>query len=107
MGRVQVMKREGKQLPPGCAVDAEGKPTTDPNKAVALLPFGAHKGYGLGLIDELYAGLHRRRAAANPRHGARRPEGEKRGSTFYFPGHPSRRDEGQRLRQRPFANRRT
>jgi LDH2 family malate/lactate/ureidoglycolate dehydrogenase len=23
---------------------------------VALLPFGAHKGYGLGLIDELYAG---------------------------------------------------
>src|SRR5258706_1998081 len=56
MGRVQVMKREGKQLAPGCAVDAEGNPTTDPNKAVALLPFGAHKGYGLGLIDELYAG---------------------------------------------------
>ena len=84
MGRVQVMKREGKQLPPGCAVDAEGKPTTDPNKAVALLPFGAHKGYGLGLIDELYAGLHRRLAAANPRHVARRREGEKRGSTFFF-----------------------
>src|SRR5580698_3590634 len=55
MGRVQVMKREGKQLAPGCAVDAEGKETTDPNKAVALLPFGAHKGYGLGLIDELTA----------------------------------------------------
>ena len=48
MGRVQVMKREGKQLPPGGAVDAEGKETTDPNKAVALLPFGQHKGYGLG-----------------------------------------------------------
>jgi L-2-hydroxycarboxylate dehydrogenase (NAD+) len=55
MGRVQQLKREGKPLPPNCAVDKDGNPTTDPDKAVALLPFGAHKGYGLGLIDELYA----------------------------------------------------
>jgi len=55
MGRVQQFQREGKKLPPGSAVDSEGKETTDPNAAVALLPFGAHKGYGLGLIDELYA----------------------------------------------------
>ncbi len=55
MGRVQQFAREGKQLPPGCAVDAEGQPTTDPNKVKALMPFGQHKGYGLSLIDELYA----------------------------------------------------
>ena len=55
MGRVQQLQRENKPLPLNCAVDADGIPTTDPNKAVALLPFGAHKGYGLGLIDELYA----------------------------------------------------
>ena len=55
MGRVQQLKREGKPLPPQSAVDAEGRPTDDPNKAVALLPFGGHKGYGLGLIDELIA----------------------------------------------------
>jgi len=54
MGRVQQLKREGKPLPPNCAVDKDGNATTDPDKAVALLPFGAHKGYGLGLIDELY-----------------------------------------------------
>ena len=54
MGRVQQLKREGKPLPPNCAVDKDGNPTTDPDKAVALLPFGAHKGFGLGLIDELY-----------------------------------------------------
>ncbi|HUK83493.1 MAG TPA: Ldh family oxidoreductase [Verrucomicrobiae bacterium] len=54
MGRVQQLKREGKPLPANCAVDKDGHPTTDPDKAVALLPFGAHKGYGLGLIDELY-----------------------------------------------------
>ncbi|MEO6434510.1 MAG: Ldh family oxidoreductase, partial [Tepidisphaeraceae bacterium] len=53
MGRVQQFVREGKPLPPGCAVDKDGKETTDPNKVVALLPFGAHKGYGLSVIDEL------------------------------------------------------
>src|SRR5438093_3824470 len=55
MGRVQQFAREGKQLPPGCAVDKDGRETTDPNQVKALLPFGAHKGYGLSLIDELYA----------------------------------------------------
>jgi LDH2 family malate/lactate/ureidoglycolate dehydrogenase len=54
MGRVQQFAREGKSLPPGSAVDAEGRETTDPNKVAALITFGAHKGYGLALIDELY-----------------------------------------------------
>jgi len=57
MGRVQQFAREGRPLPPGTAVDAEGRETTDPEQAKALLPFGAHKGYGLGLIDELFAGF--------------------------------------------------
>jgi LDH2 family malate/lactate/ureidoglycolate dehydrogenase len=55
MGRVQQFIREGKQLPPGSGVDAEGRETTDPTKVKALMPFGQHKGYGLSLIDELYA----------------------------------------------------
>lgn len=55
MGRVQQFAREGKNLPPNAAVDRDGNPTTDPNAAVALLPFGAHKGYGLSLINELTA----------------------------------------------------
>lgn len=55
MGRVQQFKREGKLLPDHAAVDAEGVPTNDPNKVAALLPFGAHKGYGLSLINELTA----------------------------------------------------
>jgi L-2-hydroxycarboxylate dehydrogenase (NAD+) len=57
MGRVQQLKREGKPLPPHAAVDAHGQPTTDPGAAVALLPFGAHKGYGLSLINELVGGF--------------------------------------------------
>ncbi len=57
MGRVQQLAREGKPLPPNAAVDEGGEPTTDPNKAKYLLPFGAHKGYGLSLINELVGAL--------------------------------------------------
>jgi L-2-hydroxycarboxylate dehydrogenase (NAD+) len=55
MGRVQQFAREGKQLPQACAVDKHGNETCDPARVAALLPFGGHKGYGLSLIDELYA----------------------------------------------------
>jgi LDH2 family malate/lactate/ureidoglycolate dehydrogenase len=53
MGRVQQLAREGKPLPPGAAVDGNGTPTTDPQQAKYLLPFGAHKGYGLSLMNEI------------------------------------------------------
>ena len=48
----------GKQLPPGCIVDREGRPTTNPDDFFAggyLLPFGGHKGYGLAVAIELLA----------------------------------------------------
>jgi LDH2 family malate/lactate/ureidoglycolate dehydrogenase len=57
MGRVQQLAREGKPLPLQAAVDENGAPTTDPARARYLLPFGAHKGYGLSLINELLAGF--------------------------------------------------
>jgi L-2-hydroxycarboxylate dehydrogenase (NAD+) len=57
MGRVQQLKREGLPLPPLAAVDKDGKPTTDPHQVSSLLPFGAHKGYGLSLIDEIVGAL--------------------------------------------------
>lgn len=57
MGRVQALKREGKQLPPGAAVDKNGRPTTDPNEVSALLPFGGHKGYGMSLLNEIFGSL--------------------------------------------------
>jgi L-2-hydroxycarboxylate dehydrogenase (NAD+) len=83
MGRVQQLQRENKPLPPNCAVDADGIPTTDPNKAVALLPFGGHKGYGLGLIDELCAAFIGGSLPAI-RGTSRGDADEKRSSTFFF-----------------------
>jgi len=79
MGRVQQLKREGKPLPPGAAVDKDGKETTDPNEVAALLPFGAHKGYAMCLINELVGGFI---GGGLPTERGR--EGEKTTSCFYF-----------------------
>ena len=82
MGRVQQLKREGKTLPPGAAVDRSGKPTIDPDAAVALLPFGDHKGYGLSLINEIVAALI---GGSLPTIRSRAPvAGEKQGCAFFF-----------------------
>jgi LDH2 family malate/lactate/ureidoglycolate dehydrogenase len=83
MGRVQQLKREGKQLPPHAAVDADGNPTTDPHAVAALLPFGAHKGYGMSLINELYAGFI---GGSTPTIRGRESQipGEKTTTSFYF-----------------------
>jgi L-2-hydroxycarboxylate dehydrogenase (NAD+) len=82
MGRVQQFRREGKPLPPHAAVDKDGNPTTDPNAAVALLPFGAHKGYGLALMNEIVAALI---GGSLPTLRSRAiPAGEKRTCCFYF-----------------------
>jgi LDH2 family malate/lactate/ureidoglycolate dehydrogenase len=84
MGRVQQFVRENKPLPPGCAVDENGKETTDATRVKALLPFGAHKGYGLSLIDELVAAFI---GGSLPTLRSRWNQGapdEKRTPAFYF-----------------------
>jgi LDH2 family malate/lactate/ureidoglycolate dehydrogenase len=84
MGRVQQLAREGKALPPGCAVDEDGKETTDPARVRALLPFGAHKGYGLSLIDELVAAFAGGSLPTIRNRWTQGPPGEKRTTVFYF-----------------------
>jgi LDH2 family malate/lactate/ureidoglycolate dehydrogenase len=84
MGRVQQFAREGKQLPAGFAVDESGRETTDPNKVKALLPFGQHKGYGLSLIDELYAAYIGGSLPTLRNRWSQVPSGEKGTCCFYF-----------------------
>lgn len=54
-GKILADARDGKQLPPGWAIDADGNPATEAAGAVdgAISPFGGPKGYGLGLALEL------------------------------------------------------
>lgn len=65
-GKVRVLRNQGKKVPEGWLIDAEGKATVDPavlyaNPPGALLPLGGalgHKGYGLGvMVDVLSGGL--------------------------------------------------
>ena len=60
-GKIQVARNQGKQLPEGCTIDADGKPNRDPDRFYgppegALLPVGGHKGYGLSVFCEIFAG---------------------------------------------------
>jgi ureidoglycolate dehydrogenase (NAD+) len=82
MGRVQQFKREGKALPPNAAVDKDGNPTTDAEKAASLLPFGDHKGYGLSLINEIVAGFIGGSLPTMRSRGA--VPGEKQNCAFFF-----------------------
>ena len=57
LGKITMAKAAGEPIPLGWAVDAEGKPTTDPEAALkgALVSAGGYKGWGLGLMVELLA----------------------------------------------------
>lgn len=55
MGEIHDKAHRGVAIPEGWALDAEGNSTTDPHAAKkgAIAPFGAAKGYALGLAFEL------------------------------------------------------
>lgn len=57
-GDVLHRKETGKDLPEGVALDADGRPTTDPAAALegTILPFGGPKGSGLAIAVEVLAG---------------------------------------------------
>ena len=65
-GKIRVAINQGKPIPEGWAVDADGHSTTDPNRVRgcdpegSLLPMGgvvAHKGFGLSLASEILGGV--------------------------------------------------
>jgi LDH2 family malate/lactate/ureidoglycolate dehydrogenase len=58
-GKIRRAKALDEAIPPGLALDAAGRPTTDPAEALAgmLLPVGGPKGSGLALAISLLVGL--------------------------------------------------
>jgi uncharacterized oxidoreductase len=60
-GKIRVALNKGVPVPDNCLIDARGRPTNDPKTFYgpppgAILPFGGHKGYGLGIVAEMLAG---------------------------------------------------
>jgi LDH2 family malate/lactate/ureidoglycolate dehydrogenase len=58
-GRIREYAESGRAIPSGWAIDQNGAPTTNATAALlgAVLPFGAHKGYGLAFINEILSGV--------------------------------------------------
>jgi hydroxycarboxylate dehydrogenase B len=79
-GKVTIAHNSKKMVPPGCIVDAEGRPTTNPADFFgppegALLPFGGHKGFALSLACDILAG-------AISGAGCSRPDTNRVGNSF-------------------------
>ena len=57
MGDVQIAARDGREVPLGTGLDANGQPTTDPAEIAkgVLLPFGGYKGSAIAMMVELLA----------------------------------------------------
>ena len=57
--KIREAVKAGRAIPDTWATDKDGKPTTDAKAALegVLLPAGGHKGYGLALAVDLFAGL--------------------------------------------------
>ncbi|WP_151637462.1 malate/lactate/ureidoglycolate dehydrogenase [Noviherbaspirillum aerium] len=60
-GKTRVAYNKGVQLPEGCVIDHQGRPTTDPRvmhetPRGSLLTLGEFKGYGLAAMCEVFAG---------------------------------------------------
>lgn len=59
-GKIRKAARRGETIPEGYALDAEGKPTTDPEAALqggTVLPIGGPKGSGLAMMMDIFGGL--------------------------------------------------
>ena len=85
MGKVEQYKRENKKLEAPFGVDKDGQPTDDPFAFKALLPFGRHKGYGLGLLNELYgAAIGGSQPTLRGRVAKAEGTGEKTTCAFFF-----------------------
>ncbi|CAK9885263.1 MAG: Ureidoglycolate dehydrogenase (NAD(+)) [Candidatus Erwinia impunctatus] len=56
-GKILDMRARNKPIPDTWAVDARGKPTTDPHQVRGLLPIAGAKGYGLMMMVDLLSGV--------------------------------------------------
>lgn len=86
-GNIVAARRKGVPIPPGWALDQEGNPTTDAEKAIlgTVLTMAGHKGYALALMVELLSGVLSG-AAIGPEVGSMyvNPEGHQDVGHFFF-----------------------
>jgi LDH2 family malate/lactate/ureidoglycolate dehydrogenase len=78
LGRIRLAAAEGRPIPEGWALDAQGRPTTDAASALdagLLAPAGGHKGLALALMIDVLAGVLTGSPAGRDADAHGRPEG--------------------------------
>lgn len=58
-GKIRLAQKRGEKIPLGYALDADGRPTTDPAEALkgVVLPIGGPKGSGLSMLMDIFGGV--------------------------------------------------
>jgi len=58
-GKIYLAQQQGRAIPPGWALDANGVATTDPAAALAgvLQPMAQHKGYAIAVVMDMLSGV--------------------------------------------------
>jgi LDH2 family malate/lactate/ureidoglycolate dehydrogenase len=58
-GKIRLAEKRGEKIPLGYALDAQGRPTTDPAAALqgVVLPIGGPKGSGLSMLMDIFGGV--------------------------------------------------
>lgn len=57
LGKIFYARENNMSIPDNWAVTREGRATTDPHEAFALVPFGGYKGFGITIMVEALTGL--------------------------------------------------
>jgi LDH2 family malate/lactate/ureidoglycolate dehydrogenase len=58
-GRIRIAALRNEEIPDGCAIDANGLPTTNARAAMEglVLPAGGYKGYGIAVVNEILSAV--------------------------------------------------
>ena len=58
-GKIYLAEKRHEPIPNDWAIDAQGRPTTDPKAAIAgfILPMAGHKGYVMGVMVDILSGV--------------------------------------------------
>ena len=58
-GKIYLARQKGQPIPEGWAIDADGRPTTDPSAAIdgIILPMAQHKGYAIAVMMDMLSGV--------------------------------------------------
>jgi LDH2 family malate/lactate/ureidoglycolate dehydrogenase len=58
-GKIRLYAARGEELPPGWALDAEGRETLNPAAALqgVVLPMAQYKGYGIAFVNEILSAV--------------------------------------------------